>query len=225
MMRLISKDGKERLRELTMLRKDVKEGGEQKYFIYFSQPTDVKDMTFLIYKYPGKDDDRWLFIPAVRLVKRIAASDKRSSFVGSDFTYEDVSGRDLEDDSFRLLREDVLDGKPVYVLESTPKDPKSANYSRKVSYIDRAILIPLKEEYSDATGKIFKVYTTDVIQRLVPKSGKGEGYWTIMKRTMKDLTSGHRTEVSFTKAEYDVGLPDDIFTERYLRTPPQKYIQ
>src|SRR3972149_249214 len=93
MMKLISKGGQERVREMTMLRKNYGEaGGSQKYFIYFFQPADVKDMTFMVYKFPAKDDDRWLFIPAINMVRRIAAQDKSSSFVGSDFTYEDVSG-------------------------------------------------------------------------------------------------------------------------------------
>ena len=83
-----------------MLRKNYGEaGGEQKFFMYFFQPADVKDMTFMVYKYPAKDDDRWLFVPAINMVRRIAAQDKTSSFVGSDFTYEDVSGRDLHDDT------------------------------------------------------------------------------------------------------------------------------
>ena len=108
-MKLINKDGQERVRELTMLRKNLGEpGGEQKYFMYFFQPADVKDMSFMTYKYPAKDDDRWLFIPAINMVKRIAAQDKRSSFVGSDFTYEDVSGRDLEDDTHAVDREEKI---------------------------------------------------------------------------------------------------------------------
>src|SRR3989338_190311 len=90
LMELINKEGQKRIRELTMLRKDYEDRGNQKYFMFFHQPADVKDTTFVIYKYPDKDDDRWLFIPAINLVKRIAANDKYSSFVGSDFTYEDV---------------------------------------------------------------------------------------------------------------------------------------
>ncbi len=100
MMKLISKGGAERVRELTMLRKNYGEqGGDQKFFMYFFQPADVKDMTFMVYKYPERDDDRWLFVPAINMVRRIAAQDKRSSFVGSDFTYEDISGRDIQDDN------------------------------------------------------------------------------------------------------------------------------
>src|SRR4030042_5494318 len=121
-MELINKAGQKRIRELTMLRKDYEEGGQQKYFTYFHQPSDVKDTTFMVYKYPDKDDDRWLFIPAINLVKRIAANDKYSSFVGSDFTYEDVSGRKPEEDTHLLLREDKLDGRSCFFITVIPKD-------------------------------------------------------------------------------------------------------
>src|SRR4030065_21891 len=104
-MRLIESGGKERARELTMLRKNMDNSQDQKYFIYFLRPADVQGLTFLVYKYPQKDDDRWLFMPALDLVKRIAANDKRSSFVGSDFTYEDISGRDLSEDDLFFEKE------------------------------------------------------------------------------------------------------------------------
>src|SRR3972149_4191882 len=76
-MRLVSRDGKERVRELTMSRRDLQDGGEQRYFIYFHRPPDVREMTFLLWKYPGRADDRWLYVPALKLVRRLAASDKR----------------------------------------------------------------------------------------------------------------------------------------------------
>src|SRR3989338_8300093 len=122
LMGLINKDGQKRVRELTMLRKDYKEGGEQKYFMYFHKPADVKDTTFMVYKYPDRDDDRWLFIPSINLVKRIAANDKYSSFVGSDFTYEDVSGRKPDEDNHTLLRKEQLGEKSCFVIESIPKE-------------------------------------------------------------------------------------------------------
>src|SRR4030067_2810662 len=107
-MKLISKDGRERVKYMAMLTKNYQEGGDQKYFIYFYQPQDVRDMTFMVYKYTGKDDDRWLFMPALNMVRRIAANDKRSSFVGSDFTYEDISGRDIEDDNQSMEKEEKI---------------------------------------------------------------------------------------------------------------------
>jgi outer membrane lipoprotein-sorting protein len=212
-MRLVTRDGKERLRDLTMLRKDLQEGGEQKYFICFHQPADVRDMTFMVWKYPVKDDDRWLYMPALKLVRRIAADDKRSSFAGSDFTYEDVSGRDLEEDAYALVREEDLGGKVCDVLRSTPKTEKSADYGYKLSWIDRTTFLPLKEEYYDRQGNLARVFTAGEVKEV-------QGFPTIVRRTMANLQTGHRTEVVFEEIKYNLGLADDLFTERYLRSAP-----
>lgn len=217
MMKLIGKAGQERARELTMLRKNYGEaGGNQKYFMYFFQPADVKDMTFMVYKYPAKDDDRWLFVPSINMVRRIAAQDKTSSFVGSDFTYEDVSGRDIEDDTHALAKEEKLGGKDTYVVKSTPK-AADVNYSYKLSWIDTTSFLPLKEEYYDRRGELFRVFSADEIKDI-------KGFPTITKRTMKNLQSGHRTEVSYLKADYNLGLEDSLFSERFLKQPPRRWI-
>src|SRR3990167_9516664 len=175
-MKLISKDGKERIREMTMLRKNYQEGGDQKYFIYFYQPQDVRDMTFMVYKYTGKDDDRWLFMPALNMVRRIAANDKRSSFVGSDFTYEDVSGRDIEDDNHSMAKEEKISDKDAYVIKSAPKDEKGADFSYKLSWIDKNSSLPLKEEYYDKRGELYKVFTAEEIKDI-------QGFPVITRRT------------------------------------------
>lgn len=215
-MRLINKAGRERMREMTMLRKDL-EDGDQKYFIYFHQPADVRDMTFMVWKYEGRPDDRWLFVPAINLVRRVAANDSRSSFVGSDFTYEDVSGRDVEADAHTLVREESLDGTACYVVESVPYDD-GLEYQRKVSWIDTSSFLSLKEEYYDQRGNLYRVYTADAVEDV-------GGYLTVTRRTMSDLAKEHRTEVVFASVEYDVGLEDDLFTERSLRRPPNKWIR
>jgi len=217
-MRLITKTGKERIRELTMLRKNYgPSGGKQKYFIYFFKPADVREMTFMVYKYPKRDDDRWLFIPALNMTKRIAARDKTSSFVGSDFTYEDVSGRDLEDDTHTMMKEEKLGDRECYVIKSTPKK-RDVNYSYKLSWIDKENFLPLKEEYYDLKGELMKVFTADKIQEI-------EGYPTVIKRTMRNVQSGHRTEVTFLKVEYNIGIDDRLFSERFLRRPPKRWIK
>ena len=216
-MKLINKAGKERVREMTMLRKDLADG-DQRYFIYFHRPADVREMTFMVWKYPGRDDDRWLFVPAIKLVRRIAADDSRSSFVGSDFTYEDVSGRDVEVDTHALVKEERLDSKACYVVESVPKDEKGAGYRRKVSWIDKQTFLPLKEEYYDRRDEIYRTFAADHVE-------EASGFPTALKRTMVDVKKGHRTEVMFESVEYNVGLPDELFTERYLRSPPVKWIR
>ena len=217
-MKLISKDGRERVREMAMLRKNYQEGGDQKYFIYFYQPQDVRDMTFMVYKYTGKDDDRWLFMPALNMVRRIAANDKRSSFVGSDFTYEDISGRDIEDDNHSMAKEEKISDKDAYVIKSAPKDEKGADFSYKLSWIDKNSSLPLKEEYYDKRGELYKVFTAEEIKDI-------QGFPVITRRTMKDMKTGHRTEVEFKKVEFNVGLEDDLFTERYLKKPLKKWIE
>ena len=217
-MKLISKDGRERVREMAMLRKNYQEGGDQKYFIYFYQPQDVRDMTFMVYKYTGKDDDRWLFMPALNMVRRIAANDKRSSFVGSDFTYEDISGRDIEDDNHSMAKEEKIGDRDAYVIKSAPKDEKGADFSYKLSWIDKNSSLPLKEEYYDKRGELYKVFTAEEIKDI-------QGFPVITMRTMKDMKTGHRTEVEFKKVEFNVGLEDDLFTERYLKKPLKKWIE
>jgi hypothetical protein len=216
-MKLINRDGGERIREMTMLRKNVGEaGGEQKYFMYFFQPADVKDMSFMIYKYPAKDDDRWMFIPAINMVKRIAAQDKRSSFVGSDFTYEDVSGRDIDDDSHVIEREEKVGSRDSYVVKSTPKGT-DADFGAKLTWVDKATFLPLKEDQYDRKGAHYKQFTADEVADV-------KGVPTIVRRTMKNLQTSHRSEVAYLKVDYDLGIEDSLFTERFLRQPPRKWV-
>ncbi len=218
MMKLITSGGQERTREMTMIRENYgATGGEQKYFMYFFQPADVKDMTFMVWKHPGRDADRWLFIPAISMVRRIAARDKSSSFVGSDFSYEDVSGRNLDDDTHIVLREEKLGAKDCVVVKSTPK-VQDVDYSYKLSWIDKVTFLPLKEEYYDPKGELYKVFTADEIKDV-------KGFPTATKRTMKNVQSGHTTEVTFTKADYNVGIEDSLFSERYLKQPPRRWIE
>jgi outer membrane lipoprotein-sorting protein len=215
-MRLINAQGKERKRVMAMLRKNIADGGEQRYYIYFHAPSDVKGTSFMVWKYLQKEDDRWIFIPAIKLVRRIAADDKRSSFVGSDFTYEDVSGRAVDDESHSLLRTEELDGRPVYVLESKPK--AKTDYERRVSWIDQERWLPLKEEYFDARGEKVRVFSADRVEQL-------GGQWTVTARTMKNLQTGHRTETRFDQVKYGIRLQQGLFSERYLRNPPRKWIR
>ncbi|MBI3278481.1 MAG: outer membrane lipoprotein-sorting protein [Acidobacteria bacterium] len=219
-MDLINADGKKRTRVLSMLRKNLPGGREQRYFLYFHEPGDVRRTAFLVWKYPEKDDDRWIFIPAVNMTRRIAARDSRSSFVGSDFSYEDISGRDLAADSHTVLREEKLGASACYVVQSTPK--AAADFSRKLSWIDKTSWLPLKEEYYDAQNQLARVFTADKIEAI---SAGGKTYPTAVKRTMKNVQSGHRTEVVFESVSYDVGIPPDIFTERSLQQAPEKWIR
>jgi len=219
-MDLITAEGRKRTRVLTMMRKNLPDGWRQRYFLYFHEPGDVRRTAFLVWKHPDRDDERWIFIPAVNMTRRIAARDSRSSFVGSDFSYEDVSGRNLAADAHTLLREEKLGEAVCFVVQSTPKT--AADFSRKLAWIDKATFLPLREEYYDTRNQLARVFTAD---RVETAGGGKAAYPTVMKRTMKNVQNGHRTEVVFETVGYDLGLEADLFTERFLQQPPQKWVR
>jgi len=206
-MELIDRKGNTRRRVMTMLRRNQVNAGEQKYYIYFHEPGDVRRLTFMIWKYPGRDDDRWIYVPAVDLIRRIAAEDKYSSFVGSDFSYEDVSGRDVSEDTHSLLEEEMLDDREAFVIESIPLT--AAAFTRRVSWIDKESFLPLKIEYYDAQDQLQRIFTANAIEDIA--AGEGE--------------DRHRTEVTVTSVNYDLGLRDDDFSERHMRRPPRAWIR
>lgn len=223
-MELVTADGKKRLRSLTMLRWNDPRSKDQKYFLYFREPADVRGMTFMVWKYPARESDRWIYVPAVDLVRRVAARDARSSFVGSDFTYEDISGRNLAASSHFLLREEKFGNRDCYVVESVPKEP--TDYMRWLSWIDKITFLSLKEEYYDVQKELTRVFTADRIESIAAAAGgEQKGFPTVTRRTMKNLKTGHRTEVTFTAVVYNIGLQDAVFTERYLRNPPERWIK
>ncbi len=215
-MTLTDKKGRERLREFTMLRWDEEDGGEQRYYTYFKKPADVRRTTFMVIKHQGADDDRWIYVPAVDLVRRVSARDKNSSFVGSDFSYEDVSGRHWLDDEHLLESASELDGTAVYVIRSTPTD--GAAWAYRLSYIDVDRLLPLKEEYFDEDGEMIRIFTADQIDEV-------DGIPTVTARTMRDLKKERQTTVVFSDVKYNTGIDPDIFSERYLKAPPREYVQ
>ncbi len=137
--------------------------------------------------------------------------------MGSDFTYEYVSGRHWTEDSHTLKGDGELDGKTVYVIESIPNEAYKG-FSRKVSYIDKETLLPLKEEYYNKKDKMIRIFTAVKIEII-------SGYPTITIRSIENLKKKSKTIVEFTSIKYDIGITKDIFTERYLKNPPRKYIK
>lgn len=213
-MVITGSNGRTRKREFTILRKNIEEGGKQKFYVYFSKPNDVRKLVFMVHKYLEKDDDRWLFVPAINLVKRISASDKRSSFVGSNFTYEDVSGRSLEEDKHTLLETT----KDHYVIKNVPKNPKSVDFAWYKVFIDKKNFMPVKAEYYNSKDKIYRRVSALEVKEI-------NGIPTVTHSKVENLEKNSFTESKFTNIKYNVGIQDSIFTERYLRRPPTKWIR
>ena len=214
-MVITDKRGKTREREFTILRKDFVEGGEQRYYVYFSAPNDVRRTTFMAWKNPDGDDSRWIFVPALDLVKPLSANDKKSSFVGSDFAYEDVSGRHWSEDAHTLVGEEALGDWTTWKIESVPNDDDY--FAKKISWIDQGSGLVVREEYFDKKGEQLKVFEVLEITDV-------QGIPTATGRKMSTPKKENFTVITFTDPKYDVGISEDVFSERYLKSPPSQYI-
>ena len=212
---MIITDAQERQqrRQFTVLRRDVDELADQQFLVVFSQPSDVRGTVFLVDKHTDRDDDRWLYLPGLDLVKRISAGDKRTSFVGSHYFYEDVSGRPHTEDTHELI--ETTD--EYYVLRHEPLDPASVEFASYVTWIDRTTFLPMKIEYTNAAGQLYRSVEVFDVEEI-------GGHPTVTTSRVSDLLTGGRTDMQFRFIRYDVGLPEDVFTERSLRTPPRDWL-
>jgi len=215
-VRMIITDAQDRQqrRQFTVLRRDVGDGADQQFLVVFSQPSDVRGTVFLVDKHVERDDDRWLYLPGLDLVKRISAGDKRTSFVGAHYYYEDVSGRRPSDDEHELV--ETTD--EHYVLDHVPVDPASVEFTRYRTWIDRDTFLPMKIEYTNPAGDVFRRVEVFEVEEI-------DGNPTVVTSRVSDLLTGGRTDMQFRYIAYDIGLPTDVFTERSLRNPPREWLE
>lgn len=213
-MTITDSRGRTRNREFRILRMNVSEGGEQKFYVYFQKPTDVARMVYMVWKHLGRDDDRWLYLPALDLVRRIAASDKRSSFVGSHFVYEDVSGRGVAADVHELAGTT----EQTYKIKNTPKETGGNEFAYYYVWIRKDTFLPVKAEYYNDRDELIRIIEALAI-------GNIQGQPTVTRSVARDLQRDGQTTMEFSEVRYDVGLGDDIFQERYLRKPPVQWIR
>ncbi len=212
-MRIIDGRGREQVRQFTLLRRNG-EAGRQEYLVVFSRPADVRGTVFLVHKNPGADDNRWLYLPGLDLVRRIAPGDVRTSFVGSHVYYEDVSGRHTEEDHHELV--EVTDER--FLIRSTPRNAGSVEFAAFNTWIDRETFLPMKSEYEKADGSIYRRMEILQVEEI-------DGFPTGTVMRMDDLDEGGHTIVEFRYASYDLGIPESVFTERSLRNPPRQWLQ
>ena len=215
LMTVYGKNSRKPLKKLFyIIRKDLTEGGEQLMLTYFVKPSDIKRTTFLVRKSITEDDYRRLYIPASDKVLPIAGSRKQDPFMGSDFSYEDVSGRHFEKDNHKLIGEESFEGKTVYVVESTPKS-KDEQIAKMKSWVLKSNFVPVKVDFYNHDGKIYKKYSSKGLKMI-------QGIPTIMKRTMTSPLAGTKTDLIINpkKVKYNLGLKESLFTERSLKNPP-----
>ncbi len=202
-MNLIDKKGKVRTRLLKTYRMS-----DDKQIMWFLKPADVKGSSFLRLSYDDRDDDMWIYLPAFGKVRRIASHAKKGNFMGSDFTFEDMGDRKLTDYNYKLIKEEEINGKSCWVIESIPGEDVATDYSKIISWIWIDGYLDLKEEFYDKKGNLKKIKT------LV--ATKVEKYWVAGLIIMENLKSKHKTELVLEDIKVDTGLEEKVFKSNYM---------
>jgi len=181
--------------------------------IVFQQPASVKGVRFLTMENPGSADDRWIFLPALGgEPNRIGAADGSKSFQGTDFSNDDISSasRNADLDTHTMIREENLNGKPCYVIQSAPKD-SSYQYSKMVQWIDKETKITMKVELYNKSGVMVKLLEILKVEEV-------QGRLAIMSTKMVTVADKTSTTLNVEKIEYDKPIPDSVFTREFLKT-------
>jgi outer membrane lipoprotein-sorting protein len=205
---LIDKNGKTRGREIVSY--TMKDGATDKTVLVFKTPRDVAGISYLSYDYPDKpdgssvDSDGWIYLPAMKKVRRVSGSSKDDDFQGTDFTYDDLGTRSLSKDNFAILGEEKVNGVDCWILEAKAKDPK-AKVSRRVSWVNKKTYVVHKGEYFDKQNRLQKTLVADNIQQV-------NGYWTSLKMTMTNVQTNHKTVYEIKNLKYDEKVNESYFT-------------
>ncbi len=207
-MKLINKRGSVRERKVISYSMDYgKNMKDKKTLMFFQYPGDVKGTGFLTWDYDeiGKDDDKWLYLPAMKKTRRISGSSaKKDYFMGTDFTYDDMGSRNIDEDTHKLLREETVDGHKCWVLESTPKDTRDI-FSKKISWVRQDCAVSIKVEYYDKMNKLHRVLVMSDIEKV-------EGFWIAKKMDMKNVQTNHETIITIANPKYNIPLEENTFT-------------
>ncbi|MDD3194772.1 MAG: outer membrane lipoprotein-sorting protein [Paludibacter sp.] len=206
-MVLTNKQGEKRVRQLKQYISET--GGVEKKIMYFVSPADVKGTSFMNWSYStGKEDDQWIYLPALKRTKRISSGSKGDYFMGSDFTYDDLGDRHPDQDTHKLVREETVAGKACYVVESKPKT-SGHMYSKTITWVMKDNFIGLKREFYDPNGKLLKTL-------LVKNYQKISGIWVILETEMKNVQKNHSTTITLRNVKVNQGVPASKFTERSM---------
>jgi len=208
---LINRNNKKRIRHTVRFWKDYdgKKGVDSKMITFFQSPALVKGTGFLSWTYEEdeKDDDQWLYLPALKKERRIAASGKDNYFMGSDFTYDDMGERKVDEDSHKLLKNEIYKGVDCYVVESTPI--KKGMYSRRQTWVEKKNWLIQKVDYYDRKGRLLKTLNMQWQQV--------KGLWTWKRGEMRNHLTKHATLIDISAVRINTGLKDRIFSIRTLK--------
>ncbi len=207
-MVLINSEGNERVRKIKQFTRDF--GEIEKKIMFFVKPADVKNTSFMSWSYDeeGKDDDQWIYLPALKKNKRISSDSKSDYFMGSDFTYDDLGDRKPTDDTHKILREEEVNGEDCYVVESTPKD-EDYMYSKTVTWIIKDKWVGVKKDFYDEDGDLLKTLTLKKVEDI-------NGLLIVTNSEMNNIQKEHKTVIKLANVKIDTGISKSKFTERMM---------
>lgn len=208
-MLLRNRHGEESLRQMRVKSLETADDGD-KSLIVFDEPKDVKGTALLTFSHKVKDDDQWLYLPALKRVKRIASRNKSGPFMGSEFAFEDLASQEVEKYTYKYIRDDELDGKPVFINERYPVS-KYSGYTRQLVWVDQVEYIPFKVEYYDRKNALLKTLTFKSYRQYLDK------YWRADEMFMENHQTGKSTLLTWKDYRFRSGLKDSDFTRNSLK--------
>jgi len=208
-MILRNKQGQESVREIRSKTLEVENDGDKSLTI-FDEPRDVQGTALLSFTHKEGPDDQWLYLPALKRVKRIASDNKSGPFMGSEFAYEDITSREVDKYTYRFLRDDRLDGMDVFVFERYPKDRKSG-YTRQILWVDKEHYKERKIEYYDRKDTLLKTLLFRDYQLY------NDRFWRAGEMFMENHQTGKSTRLLQTNFRFGVGLTDRDFDQNSLK--------
>jgi hypothetical protein len=183
--------------------------GKSKAVLRFTAPAEVKGVALLVINHPDRASDQWMWTPAIERDRRIALQDRSTRFFGTDFSFEDLEERDVNQYEYVLIGDDTADGAACWKIESTPKESKSSQYTRSIVWIR-------KDNY--ALARIENFIKAQIVRRLSYSDIQDvQGIWTARQMEMADLRRGSRTRLTLDKLEYNSAMKDEDFTLQAIR--------
>jgi len=214
-MTLMNDKGQQRVRKTHSVSVLQPNGIDNKLMIRFSFPADVQGTGYLQIQHYDGDDDMWIYLPALKKVRRLVANNKKDSFVGSDFSYGDILLPVVDTYRHALVRSEDLEGEDCYVIESVPASEqikKDYGYAKKISWIRKSNFMEKKVEYFDTAGRSLKTQRVPEVTELDPVAHK----WWAMRRELVNHQTGHSTIIVFESLNAKQDVREDFFTTRYL---------
>ncbi len=207
--------GRERIRQTSMASREFDNGATEKRIIRFLSPAEVKGTGMLIYDYRDKNDDMWIYMPALRKTRRIVSTEKSKSFMGSEFSNSDMTAPNPDDFNYTVLGTETLDGTECWVVEAVPVSGEimdEMGYQRRVIWIGKMDYVVRKADYYNQEGELFKHLTANNIKLIDPKGGK----YMAMYMEMVNEETGRRSVMTMDKIQYNPDVKEDYFTISYL---------